>query len=199
MSMRPLGIDGAWVFEPKVFPDSRGSFHEWFHGDGFRETTGQSLALLQANHSVSRRGTLRGVHFADVPPSQAKYLKCVRGAVFDVIVDIRVGSPTYGQWESVLLDDERHRSVYISEGLGHAFMALTDDATVVYLCSEGYAPGREHGINPLDPELGIEWPAGVEPLLSEKDAAAPTLAQARRAGMLPVYEECLGFYAKLRA
>ncbi|MFB9674614.1 dTDP-4-dehydrorhamnose 3,5-epimerase [Streptosporangium vulgare] len=199
MSMRPLGIDGAWVFEPKVFPDSRGSFHEWFHGDDFRETTGQGLALLQANHSVSRRGTLRGVHFADVPPSQAKYLKCVRGAVFDVIVDIRIGSPTFGQWESVLLDDERHRAVYISEGLGHAFMALTDDATVVYLCSEGYAPGREHGINPLDPELGIEWPAGVEPLLSEKDAAAPTLAQARRAGMLPTYEECLGFYAKLRA
>jgi dTDP-4-dehydrorhamnose 3,5-epimerase len=198
MSMRPLGIDGAWVFEPKVFPDSRGSFHEWFHGDDFRETTGQGLTLSQANCSVSRRGTLRGVHFADVPPGQAKYLKCVRGAVFDVIVDIRVGSPTFGRWESVLLDDERHRAVYIAEGLGHAFMALTDDTTVVYLCSEGYAPGREHGINPLDAELGIEWPAGVEPLLSEKDAAAPTLARARREGMLPTYEECLGFYAKLR-
>ncbi|MEU3170204.1 dTDP-4-dehydrorhamnose 3,5-epimerase [Streptosporangium sp. NPDC006930] len=198
MSMRPLGVDGAWVFEPKVFPDSRGSFHEWFHDAPFREATGQSLALVQANYSVSRRGTLRGVHFADVPPSQAKYVKCVRGAVFDVLVDIRVGSPTFGRWEAVVLDDRDHRAVYVSEGLGHAFMALTDDATVVYLCSEGYAPGREHGINPLDAELGIEWPAGLEPLLSEKDEAAPTLAEARRRGMLPTYEECRGLYAKLR-
>jgi dTDP-4-dehydrorhamnose 3,5-epimerase len=197
--MRSLGIDGAWVFEPKVFPDDRGSFHEWFRGDAFREATGQDLNLSQANHSISRAGTLRGVHFADVPPSQAKYVKCVRGAVLDVVVDIRVGSPTFGRWEPVRLDDEDHRAVYVSEGLGHAFMALTDDATVVYLCSEGYAPGREHGINPLDPELGIEWPAGVTPLLSEKDAAAPTLNEARELGLLPDYEECRRFYAKLRA
>ncbi|GAA4183886.1 dTDP-4-dehydrorhamnose 3,5-epimerase [Streptosporangium oxazolinicum] len=197
--MRPLGIEGAWVFEPKVFPDDRGSFHEWFRGETFRETTGQTLALSQANYSVSRRGTLRGVHFADVPPSQAKYLKCVKGAVLDVVVDIRVGSPTFGRWESVILDDEDHRAVYVSEGLGHAFMALTDDAIVVYLCSEGYAPEREHGVDPLDPELGIEWPAEVTPLLSDKDATAPTLAEARRRGLLPAYEECRRFYARLRA
>jgi dTDP-4-dehydrorhamnose 3,5-epimerase len=197
--MRSLGIDGAWVFEPKVFPDDRGSFHEWFRGGAFREATGQDLNLSQANHSISRAGTLRGVHFADVPPGQAKYVKCVRGAVLDVVVDIRVGSPTFGRWEPVRLDDEDHRAVYVSEGLGHAFMALTDDATVVYLCSEGYAPGREHGINPLDPGLGIEWPAGVTPLLSEKDAAAPTLNEAGERGLLPDYEECRRFYAKLRA
>ncbi len=197
--MRSFGIEGAWVFEPKVFLDDRGSFHEWFRLEAFHETTGQALALSQANCSISRRGTLRGVHFADVPPSQAKYLKCVKGAVFDVVVDIRVGSPTFGQWESVVLDDEDHRAVYISEGLGHAFMALTDDATVVYLCSEGYAPGREHGVDPLDPELGIEWPSGVAPLLSDKDATAPTLAEARRQGLLPAYEECSRFYAGLRA
>jgi dTDP-4-dehydrorhamnose 3,5-epimerase len=197
--MRSLGIDGAWVFEPKVFSDDRGSFHEWFRGDAFREATGHDLPLLQANHSISRAGTLRGVHFADVPPSQAKYVKCVRGAVLDVVVDIRVGSPTFGRWEQVRLDDEDHRAVYVSEGLGHAFMALTDDATVVYLCSEGYAPEREHGINPLDSGLGIEWPAGVTPLLSEKDAAAPTLAEAGQRGLLPDYEECLRFYGHLRA
>ncbi|MEU8379656.1 dTDP-4-dehydrorhamnose 3,5-epimerase [Streptosporangium sp. NPDC048865] len=199
MSMRPLGIEGAWVSEPKVFLDDRGSFHEWFRVETFRESTGQILSLSQANYSVSCRGTLRGVHFADVPPSQAKYLKCAKGAVFDVVVDIRVGSPTFGRWESVILDDEDHRAVYISEGLGHAFMALTDDAVVVYLCSEGYAPEREHGIDPLDPELGIEWPSGVTPLLSDKDAAAPTLAEARRQGLLPAYEECSRFYAGLRA
>ncbi|MFF0083623.1 dTDP-4-dehydrorhamnose 3,5-epimerase [Streptomyces canus] len=195
--MKPLSIEGAWVHEPSLFPDERGSFHEWFRGADFRSSTGHDLSLAQANCSVSRRGTLRGVHFADVPPSQAKYVKCVRGAVLDAVVDIRVGSPTYGQWELVRLDDETHASVYLSEGLGHAFLALTDDATVVYLCSEGYAPGREHGIHPLDPELGIEWPADVEPLLSDKDAAAPTLAEAAAQGLLPRYEDCAAFRSEL--
>ncbi|MEU9322315.1 dTDP-4-dehydrorhamnose 3,5-epimerase [Streptomyces canus] len=195
--MKPLSIEGAWVHEPSLFPDERGSFHEWFRGADFRTSTGHDLSLAQANCSVSRRGTLRGVHFADVPPSQAKYVKCVRGAVLDAIVDIRVGSPTYGQWELVRLDDETHASVYLSEGLGHAFLALTDDATVVYLCSEGYAPGREHGIHPLDPELGIEWPADVEPLLSDKDAAAPTLAEAATQGLLPRYEDCVAYRSEL--
>ncbi|MFJ4786304.1 dTDP-4-dehydrorhamnose 3,5-epimerase [Streptomyces sp. NPDC088794] len=196
--MRQLGIAGAWVHEPKVFPDARGSFHEWFKGPDFAEAAGHRLNLAQANCSVSSRGTLRGVHFADVPPSQAKYVKCVRGAILDVIVDIRTGSPTYKQWEAVRLDDVDHHSVYLSEGLGHAFMALTDDATVVYLCSEGYAPEREHGINPLDPDLGIEWPTTVEPVLSEKDAAAPTLAEAEARGLLPSWEDCQAYYAELR-
>ncbi|GGV77421.1 dTDP-4-dehydrorhamnose 3,5-epimerase [Streptomyces gelaticus] len=197
--MRQLSIAGAWVHEPKVFPDSRGSFHEWFKASELSEAVGHTLRLAQANFSVSSRGTLRGVHFADVPPSQAKYVKCVRGAVLDVIVDIRVGSPTYKQWEAVRLDDIDHHSVYLAEGLGHAFMALTDDASVAYLCSEGYAPGREHGINPLDPELGIEWPQGITPLLSDKDAAAPSLAEAERQGLLPTYEACQEYYAQLRA
>ncbi|GAA2418945.1 dTDP-4-dehydrorhamnose 3,5-epimerase [Streptomyces pulveraceus] len=197
--MRQLSIAGVWVHEPKVFPDSRGSFHEWFKASEFSEALGHTLRLEQANFSVSSRGTLRGVHFADVPPSQAKYVKCVRGAVLDVIVDVRVGSPTYKRWEAVRLDDADHHSVYLAEGLGHAFMALTDDASVAYLCSEGYAPGREHGINPLDPELGIEWPQGITPLLSEKDAAAPSLAEAEAQGLLPSYEACQAYYAQLRA
>ncbi|MFE9764343.1 dTDP-4-dehydrorhamnose 3,5-epimerase [Streptomyces sp. NPDC005808] len=195
--MKPLSIEGAWLYEPNVFPDERGSFHEWFGGSDFRASTGHDLSLAQANCSVSRRGTLRGIHFADVPPSQAKYVKCVRGAVLDAIVDIRVGSPTYGQWELVRLDDETHASVYLSEGLGHAFLALTDDATVVYLCSEGYAPKREHGIHPLDPELGIEWPTDVELLLSDKDAAAPTLADAATQGLLPRFEDCVAYRTDL--
>lgn len=197
--MRQLDISGAYVHEPKVFPDPRGSFHEWFKAEDFRESTGHRLDLAQANCSVSRRGTLRGIHFADVPPSQAKYVKCVRGAVLDVVVDIRVGSPTFGQWEAVRLDDELHHAIYLSEGLGHAFMALTDDAVVVYLCSEGYAPGREHGIHPLDPAIGIEWPADVEPLLSDKDAAAPTLAQAREQGLLPSYDACRSYLDELKS
>jgi dTDP-4-dehydrorhamnose 3,5-epimerase len=196
--MRPLGIEGAWVLEPKVFPDDRGSFHEWYRGAEFREATGYDLSLAQANCSVSRRGVLRGVHFADVPPSQAKYVTCVRGAVLDVVIDIRVGSPTYRQWEAVRLDEDTRHAVFLAEGLGHAFMALTDDATVVYLCSAGYAPEREHGVHPLDPALGIEWPDGIEPLLSPKDDQAPTLADAERQGLLPSYETCLAYYEELR-
>jgi dTDP-4-dehydrorhamnose 3,5-epimerase len=196
--VRPLGIEGAWVLDPKVFPDYRGSFHEWFRGAEFREATGQDLNLAQANCSVSKRGTLRGIHFADVPPSQAKYVKCVRGAVIDVIVDIRVGSPTYKGWEAVRLDDQTHHAVYLTEGLGHAFFALTDEATVVYLCSEGYAPEREHGIHPLDPDLAIEWPTGIEPLLSPKDEQAPTLAKAEAQGLLPAYEDCVAYRRTLR-
>ncbi|MFE9614224.1 dTDP-4-dehydrorhamnose 3,5-epimerase [Streptomyces sp. NPDC006012] len=197
--MRALEIAGAWVLEPKVYQDQRGSFHEWFRGEEFREATGYDWTLAQANCSVSRRGVLRGVHFADVPPGQAKYVTCVNGSVLDVIVDIRVGSPTYGQWEAVRLDDADRHAVFLAEGLGHAFMALTDDATVMYLCSTGYMPEREHGVHPLDPELGIEWPRGIEPVLSEKDAAAPTLAEAERSGLLPSHADCSAYYERLRS
>jgi dTDP-4-dehydrorhamnose 3,5-epimerase len=193
----PLGIKGTYCFTPRVHGDQRGSFHEWFRDDALRTVTGHGLNLAQANCSVSSKGVLRGVHFADVPPGQAKYITCLRGAILDVVVDLRVGSPTFAQWEAVRLDDETRRCLYIAEGVGHAFMALTEDATVVYLCSEPYAPGHEHGVHPLDPEIGIEWPAGIEPVLSDKDAQAPTLEEARRAGLLPSYQDCLDHYAKL--
>lgn len=196
--MRPLEVEGAWVLEPKVFPDGRGSFHEWYRSEEFREATGYDLGLMQANCSVSRRGVLRGLHFADVPPGQAKYVTCVRGAVLDVVIDVRTGSPGFGRWEAVRLDEDTRHAVFLAEGLGHAFLALTDDATVVYLCSTGYAPEREHGLHPLDPELGLAWPEGITPVLSPKDDAAPTLAQARRAGLLPSYEACRTWYAHLR-
>ncbi|MBD2892820.1 dTDP-4-dehydrorhamnose 3,5-epimerase [Actinomadura sp. RB99] len=195
--MDPLGIKGTYCFTPRVHGDQRGSFHEWFRDDALRTVTGHGLNLAQANCSVSSKGVLRGVHFADVPPGQAKYITCLRGAILDVVVDLRVGSPTFAQWEAVRLDDETRRCLYIAEGVGHAFMALTEDATVVYLCSEPYAPGHEHGVHPLDPEIGIEWPAGIEPVLSDKDAQAPTLEEARRTGLLPSYQDCLDHYAKL--
>ncbi|MFF4881969.1 dTDP-4-dehydrorhamnose 3,5-epimerase [Streptomyces nigra] len=196
--MRPLGIDGAWVLQPQLFEDDRGTFHEWYRGGEFREATGHDLTLAQANCSVSRRGVLRGLHYADVPPGQAKYVTCVRGAVLDVVADIRVGSPTFGQWEAVRLDDDGRRAVFLAEGLGHAFMALTDDATVVYLCSTGYDPRREHTVDALDPALGITWPDGLTPVLSPKDARAPSLAEAQEAGLLPSYEACRARYARMR-
>ncbi|TAL19246.1 MAG: dTDP-4-keto-6-deoxy-D-glucose epimerase [Frankiales bacterium] len=198
MQADELKVPGAWVFTPRQFPDPRGVFLEWFKASVLEGAVGHPLTVKQANHSASSRGTLRGVHFADVPPGQAKYVYCTRGAVLDVVVDIRAGSPTFGVSDAVRLDDVDRRGIYLSEGLGHAFLALTDDANVTYLCSEPYNPTGEHGIHPLDPELGLPWPADVEPLLSEKDAAAPTLAQAQESGLLPSYDDCVRFYDRLR-
>ena len=188
--MKPLSIDGAWVHTPVVHRDDRGSFQEWFRGAEFAAALGYPLGLAQANMSVSRRGVVRGIHYADVPPGQAKYVTCASGAALDVIVDIRLGSPTFGQWEAVRLDEADRRAVYLSEGLGHAFCALTDDTTVAYLCSTPYMADREHGLDPLDRELGIEWPLDIEPILSAKDAEAPGLSAARDAGLLPAFADC---------
>ncbi|MFG6198060.1 dTDP-4-dehydrorhamnose 3,5-epimerase [Nonomuraea sp. JJY05] len=183
--MKHLSISGALVYTPRIHSDPRGDFLESFRAADLREALGQSMDLAQVNCSVSKRGVLRGVHFADVPPGQAKYVMCVSGEVLDVVVDVRVGSPTFGQWEAVRLNDVSRCGIYLSEGLGHAFMALSESATVVYLCSTTYDPAREHGVHPLDPDLGIEWPLDGEPIISAKDAAAPTLKQAQEAGILP--------------
>ena len=204
MEIRELTVTGAFEVTPRVHGDERGAFLEWFRADRFAEVVGHPFTLAQANASVSAAGSVRGIHFADLPPGQAKWVTCLRGAVLDVVVDIRVGSPTYGQWDAVALDDTDRRAIYLSEGLGHAFMALEDDTVVSYLCSAPYAPGREHGVHPLDPAIGIEWPdtgRGGEPvsaLLSAKDAQAPTLAEAERAGLLPTYDAATGFVASLR-
>ncbi len=197
--MNPLGIEGAWVFTPQVHSDDRGSFAEAFRGAEFAADLGYRLDVAQVNCSVSRRGVIRGIHYADVPPGQAKYVTCVAGAILDVVVDLRAGSPSFGKWEAVQLDAGTRQAVFLAEGLGHAFMALTDDATALYLCSTPYAPGREHGVDPRDPAIGIAWPLDSEPVLSEKDAAAPTLDEALRAGLLPSYQECAGYGETLRA
>ena len=196
--MEPTSIGGAWTFTPAMHRDGRGHFLEWFRADELSESLGYWPETAQANCSVSRRGVVRGVHFASVPPGQAKYVTCVSGAILDVIVDIRVGSPGYGRSEAVRLDDTSPRAVFVEAGLGHAFTALSDEATVIYLCSAPYSPGREHGVHPLDPDIGIEWPTGTEPVLSPKDAAAPTLEQARRAGLLPLYADCKAYLCSLR-
>ena len=197
MQVTPQSIEGVWEFTPILRPDDRGVFLEAFKASAFGEAFGHAFSLAQMNISVSRAGTVRGVHFAQVPPGQAKYVQCLSGRILDVVVDIRVGSPTFGQWNAVELDDERRNALYIAEGLGHAFCALSDTVTVGYLCSEPYAPTREHGINPLDPALGLPWPDGDASVLSPKDAAAPSLAQAQAQGLLPTYAECRAFIANL--
>jgi len=196
VKIRPLGIAGAYEITPVIHPDPRGGFLEWYRIDHLAAETGHPLRLAQANISTSAPGVVRGIHFADVPPGQAKYLTCVRGTLLDVVVDLREGSPTFGAWEAVRLDDMERRALYLAEGLGHGFCALTD-VTLAYLCSETYAPTREHTIHPLDPDLGIEWPV-PEPLLSARDGAAPSLAVMRAAGRLPSYEACLTYEAYLR-
>lgn len=203
MDITELNIPGAFVVSTKTFGDDRGGFLEYFKAASFEAATGRRFDLQQANWSFSKTGVLRGIHAAQVPPSQAKYVVCVRGAIVDVIVDIRVGSPTFGQHQMVELDDQQRNAVFLSEGLGHGFMALTDDTAVTYLCSAGYNPEREFGIHPLDPQLGIQWPstdlAGlpVTALLSAKDEAAVSFADAQAAGMLPSYQECLAFVETL--
>jgi dTDP-4-dehydrorhamnose 3,5-epimerase len=198
MRIRQLGIEGAFVVTPQVFGDDRGMFLEWFKAPAFEQAAGHGLSLAQANCSVSAAGTVRGIHFADVPPGQAKYVTCVSGSVLDVVVDLRVGSPTHGRWEAVPLNTDDRSAVYLSEGLGHGFVALEDGSTVVYLCSTTYNPAGEHEVDPFDPDLGIEWGITREQAsLSAKDAGAPGLVDARAAGLLPDYEQCRQYRATL--
>ncbi|WTP63867.1 dTDP-4-dehydrorhamnose 3,5-epimerase family protein [Streptomyces phaeochromogenes] len=195
--MRPLGIEGAWVLEPEVHPDHRGEFHEWYQGERFRRATGYTLPLVQANVAVNRRGALRGIHYTQLPPGQAKYSACVQGTGIEVVVDIRTGSPTFGRWEAVPVDEHNRVAVYVSAGLGRAFFALTDRTTLIYFCSTGYAPQLDHAISPLDRDLAIDWPEGIEPVLSAQDADAPTLMEAERLGLLPSYRAYRDHHARL--
>jgi dTDP-4-dehydrorhamnose 3,5-epimerase len=197
VQVRPMTINGVWEFSPLLRADDRGVFLEAFKSSEIERALGHGFDLKQMNISVSRAHTVRGIHFADVPPGQAKYVQCFSGRILDVVVDIRVGSPTFGKWDAVELNDESRKGLYIAEGLGHAFCALTESVTVGYLCSEPYAPTREHGIHPLDPDLALPWPSDGG-LLSPKDAAAPTLAEALAEGQLPNYADCQDFVAELR-
>lgn len=177
MTVEHLEIPGVWVFTPKQWSDDRGTFFEWFQDSTFIESVGESFNLAQANCSVSQKGVLRGLHFADVPPGQRKYVTCMTGAALDVVVDFRVGSPTFGKWKFVELDTNSRRIVSIPNGVGHGFMALEDNTTVVYLCDQRYNPSSEREINPLDPEIGIDWPKEIRPNMSPKDSNAPLLSE----------------------
>lgn len=172
---------------------------EWYRFDKLEEFRGHSIDLRQGNISISHRGVVRGVHFADVPRGQAKYVMATSGSVIDYVIDVRVGSPTFGQWDSVLLDTTSRRAVYLAEGLGHAFVSLEDGSTVSYLVSDLYRPAREHAVSPLDVELALELPHDVAHIISQKDRDAPSLAEAKEQGLLPAYDECLAYYETRRA
>lgn len=198
MRKTELRVPLAAVIEATVHRDERGLFWESYRADALEQLIERRFDVVQANTSVSARGVVRGVHFADVPLGQAKLVSVTRGAIIDYVVDLRVGSPTFGQVDSVELDAANARSVFVPEGLGHAFVALEPDTRVTYLVSDVFRPEREHGVNPLDPELGIEFPLPAgELVLSAKDRESPTLADALAAGLLPTWADCTARYAEL--
>lgn len=190
MQIEPLGISDAFLIKPEIFPDHRGEFLEVFSEPAFREAVGHPLKVAQANCSRSLRGTIRGIHAFALPPGQSRYITCPHGEIVDIVVDIRVGSPTFGEWEAVLLNDRDRHGLYLAEGHAHAFAPTTDEATVVYLVSSTYAPQKEILIDPLDPELALPWPDPSERRLSDKDSKAPSLREALARGILPSYAEC---------
>ena len=186
MKLTPLGIEGAWLAESPIWKDDRGLFREWFKSVDIKDATGRNFEIEQANISLSSAGTLRGIHYSIAPGGQAKWITCVLGSIKDVIVDVRPDSKSFGQWIEVELSGDSGKAVFISEGLGHAFLALEDISAVAYLVSTPFSPTDEFEINPLDPEIGIEWGASPEDLkISSKDLNAPTLELLRSIGKLP--------------
>jgi len=172
-------IPDVFILEPKVFGDARGFFFESFNQQAFMDATGQDMEFVQDNHSRSSRGVLRGLHYQMPPHAQGKLVRCVRGAVFDVAVDIRKSSPTFGQWVGVELSEDNHRQFWIPPGFAHGFLTLTDSADFLYKTTAYYAPSHDRGIAWNDPDIGIQWPDAGAPLqLSAKDQSAVNLANA---------------------
>jgi dTDP-4-dehydrorhamnose 3,5-epimerase len=198
MEIRPLAVLDSYLLVPEPLRDSRGCFYESVRRDELAAATGHVFDLAQANYSVSRRGVLRGLHGVLMPPGQAKIVTCHRGALLDVVVDIRIGSPTFGRHDSSLLSADNGRSVHIAEGLAHGFVALADDTCIGYLCSTSFVPGTQLDLNPFDPDLDLPWGSADQFLVSDKDATAPTLKAAADLGLLPHYEDCLKLYESRR-
>ncbi|TVL94146.1 dTDP-4-dehydrorhamnose 3,5-epimerase family protein [Streptomyces sp. SAJ15] len=191
MQVQKLGIEGAYAFTPPVHKDDRGLFTSPFQDAAFAESQGRPLfPVKDISHNLSARGVLRGIHYTTTPPGRAKYVYCPYGRVQDYLVDLRLGSPTFGRWESTELGGEEARALYIPVGVGHAFLSLQDDSMVVYVMSEGYVPEHELAVSPLDPKLGLPVPQGHALAQSPRDAAAPTLSEAERQGLLPEYDTC---------
>nr|AXL05596.1 dTDP-4-keto-6-deoxy-D-glucose epimerase [uncultured bacterium] len=195
MDVTPMSIDGAYRIVPRQWGDNRGCFYEGFRWSTFEEQVGRPFRVAQVNFSVSQRNTLRGIHATRVPPGQEKIVTCVRGRVLDIAVDLRIGSPTFGCYDSTYQDEDSGIAVYCADGIGHAFLALTDGVCMNYLCSQEYVPGTMIELDALDPALDLPWHLTEPPMMSTKDRDAPTLAEAVEKGLLPTYEECQRLYA----
>jgi dTDP-4-dehydrorhamnose 3,5-epimerase len=196
MKAQPLKISGSWKIDFQKFDDNRGFFYESFKEEDFKKLIGRNLNIKQTNTSSSSKGSVRGIHYALVPPSQAKLVQCQRGSIKDYVIDIRVGSPTFGQFEEIELNENSASAVFIEEGLAHAFVALENQTVVTYFVTEKYNPEREKGINPFDKTLNVQWP-DLELVLSEKDKQAISLEEAKNQGLLPSFDECKKFIKSL--
>lgn len=179
MKTTPTAIPDVLVLEPKVFGDARGFFFESFNERAFHQQTGTQVSFKQDNHSRSAKGVLRGLHY-QVRQPQGKLVRVVRGAIFDVVVDIRQASPTFGKWVGVELTEENHLQLWVPPGLAHGFLVVSESADVLYKATDYYAPEHERSIAWNDPAIGIRWPLDGAPLLSAKDAAAPTMTDGLR-------------------
>lgn len=191
MQVRTPAIEGVREFTARVYRDDRGCFASPYQEAAFTGALGRPLfPVRDISHNVSARGVLRGIHYTATPPGRAKYVYCPYGRVLDLLVDLRVGSPTFGRWEGTELGGENGRALYIPVGVGHAFLSQQDGSVVVYVMSEGYTPENELAVSPLDPALGLPLPDAHGLRLSPRDTAAPTLAEARDKGLLPSYDAC---------
>ena len=189
MRIAATALPGAYLVTPEQLPDERGAFWEGMRADKLEKVLGEPFVPRQISYSVSRRNTLRGIHTVAIPPGQAKYVSCVRGALRDIIVDLRIGSPAFGRHHVCELDAGSGRALYIPEGVGHGFLTLTEDTCISYVMSTVYAPGTQIDIDPFDPELDLPWGFTEPPLMSPKDQAARGLAETVAAGVLPHFRE----------
>lgn len=178
MKVTPTAIPDVLIIEPKVFGDERGFFFESFNQKAFNEATGLDVNFVQDNHSRSAKGVLRGLHYQVPPHAQGKLVRVVRGAVFDVAVDIRQGSSTFGKWVGLELSEENRKQLWVPAGLAHGFLVLSESADFLYKTTDYYAPQFERCIAWNDSSIGIDWPAGIQPLLSVKDQNGKRLEEA---------------------
>jgi dTDP-4-dehydrorhamnose 3,5-epimerase len=188
MEFREIDIVGSYLFSPRIFEDNRGSFSESFKQDLFAGATGSQFSVSQINTSVSKAKTLRGIHTAEVPPGQAKYVMCSSGAIDDFVIDLRKGSPTFLTWQKINLDSNLRQAIFIPAGLGHGFVAKSDTTIVTYLCDYEFSPESEFGINPFDADLGVDWEIDSDQvIMSEKDRQAPNFYSEEIQSRLPIY------------
>jgi dTDP-4-dehydrorhamnose 3,5-epimerase len=178
MKVTPLAIADVLLLEPRIFEDERGHFYESFNQRSFEEAMGRTVPFVQDNHSRSVKGVVRGLHFQLQPVAQGKLVRVVAGEIFDVAVDIRRSSPTFGRWVGEVLSAANHRQLWIPPGFAHGFQALTEGAEVLYKTTDFYHRASEGSVRWNDPVVAIDWPLAGAPVLSDKDATAPLLAEA---------------------
>jgi dTDP-4-dehydrorhamnose 3,5-epimerase len=192
-----MAVADAYRIRPRIHRDQRGAFFESFRYAEFTERTGHVFRPVQTNYSISHKNVLRGMHGVVLPPGQAKYVTCVRGAVLDIVLDVRVGSATFGKFDRNMLDPDSGLAVFIPDGMAHGFLSLADNSCVSYVFDTPYVAGTPFEVSPFDPDLALPWDLHDDAIVAPKDLAAPALREAAELGLLPSYEKCVAHYAEL--